>query len=934
MEIREKCPEIAGTKLWTYLEQKAENNHSFLTAVMQVCDYGVKQSKGIISFFPKFTLHDSVHITNVCWWMARLLGNQLQNLTEQEAALLLMSACCHDIGMSVSEAEEKALLSGSAETPGWVEYFNNHPSDKLAFLQAGKAAGMERGGILTPEILRNYIRANHHKRVEEKLRNVTAESREALRSAGITMNLLANLCRSHGEPLKDLRVSTSDDSFDLRMCAIILRLADLLDFDASRAPDALYRHLGLDRAVTLEERFSAAEWAKNRAGIFSSIEESTLYFTAGFDTLQQEKETQAYLDYVQDELQESFRNLHRYSRRWKDLPLPYYISTEKADRRGYTSGNFRLTMDQDKVIRLLTGKKLYADAGVFVRELLQNAIDAVLYRATIDSRFKVKDGHIVIRTWIDNNGESWFRIEDNGIGMNEQIIRNYFLTVGRSYYTSDEFQVEKFTYGVEAKDGRQEDYTPISRFGIGFLSCFMSDPEYNQVKVSTKRYAQDRGHPNPGIRLDVTGLNGYYYLAVEGKQSEYDESFSPMPHPDDADRGYRTEPGTTICVRADLYRMGGYRSFREIVDKYLCFPRFKVEYFGPEGSKVYPTEQELMEALHKANPDGPDHEPKGHLHPIPDEVFEELKAKMPDTVWHEKPSICLQYYPLDWYSDSGLISGFVIKMSLEANASTEPLIIDGKEYDSKLYLRLYSPDEMSKAFFGIGYESNEINYKDVSMHDDLLFKWQRMTNGVQFYLGHNVLFAWIQSDLSTFGTFITQTLHSTFCGSIAYNNVLAGSEPLEVRHSRSFLYLLLSGRYVPDVEMDRSFVHKLPFEAECELAVIGGKTDLEREFCYLNDHRTTGEKYLSQLEINPTWKDILKISNSDGSTLSLTEVTSAFSCDRQRTFFFDLLPVLDISSKELFYQSVYHLLALTAIQLLYRVTFDFKVLMTSHSVGK
>ena len=105
------------------------------------------------------------------------------------------------------------------------------------------------------------------------------------------------------------------------MCAALLRLADLLDFGASRAPDALFRHLGLNRPQTLEERISAAEWSKNRVGVFNMRADSVLFFDAQFDNLQQEKETQVYLDYAQGELRDCIHKLHRQFRPLEGIPL-------------------------------------------------------------------------------------------------------------------------------------------------------------------------------------------------------------------------------------------------------------------------------------------------------------------------------------------------------------------------------------------------------------------------------------------------------------------------------------------------------------------------------------------------------------------------------------------------------------------------------------
>ena len=188
-----------------------------------------------------------------------------------------------------------------------------------------------------------------------------------------------------------------------------------------------------------------------------------------------------YLDWVEQELEQCNDILAQTPSHWNELRLPYRISTENVERLGYLGGKFCLTTDQDKVIQLLAGEHLYSDPGVFVRELLQNAIDAVLMRTRQDPGFTLDQGRIVIDTWPGDCGDTWFRIRDNGTGMDEHIIQNYFLKVGRSYYTSDEFRAAN----RHAPGGKS--YTAISRFGIGILSCFMTDPEGTELKVSTKR---------------------------------------------------------------------------------------------------------------------------------------------------------------------------------------------------------------------------------------------------------------------------------------------------------------------------------------------------------------------------------------------------------------------------------------------------------------
>ena len=78
-------------------------------------------------------------------------------------------------------------------------------------------------------------------------------------------------------------------------------------------------------------------------------------------------------------------------------------------------------------------------------------------------------------------------VEDTGIGMDKEIIRRYFLQVGRSFYTTDEFR-------------RSFRFVPTSRFGIGFLSVFaVSD----RVSVDTYKPTSPT-HDGP-IRLVLAG---------------------------------------------------------------------------------------------------------------------------------------------------------------------------------------------------------------------------------------------------------------------------------------------------------------------------------------------------------------------------------------------------------------------------------------------
>ena len=101
------------------------------------------------------------------------------------------------------------------------------------------------------------------------------------------------------------------------------------------------------------------------------------------------------------------------------------------------------------------------DPYVFLRELLQNSIDAIrLRKAYLKDKGLEIMGVINVEVEHLEDGDAIITWTDNGIGMNEHIIRNYLAVAGRSYYGSDEFKNEGLNID------------PISRFGVGILSCF------------------------------------------------------------------------------------------------------------------------------------------------------------------------------------------------------------------------------------------------------------------------------------------------------------------------------------------------------------------------------------------------------------------------------------------------------------------------------
>ena len=79
-------------------------------------------------------MHDEIHICNVMRLMGELLGDKIKFLTRDETAMLVMAACCHDIGMSYTVSEKEALLNNRDAIR---RYLDRNPSEYMKVYAGG-----------------------------------------------------------------------------------------------------------------------------------------------------------------------------------------------------------------------------------------------------------------------------------------------------------------------------------------------------------------------------------------------------------------------------------------------------------------------------------------------------------------------------------------------------------------------------------------------------------------------------------------------------------------------------------------------------------------------------------------------------------------------------------------------------------------------------
>lgn len=165
---------------------------------------------------------------------------------------------------------------------------------------------------------------------------------------------------------------------------------------------------------------------------------------------------------------------------------------------GATDSPFHV--DLRGVVDLLS-HHLYSGPRVYLRELLQNSLDAVTARTQDDPQAPRR----VRIVPADLSPDGCLHVDDSGIGLDEDGVRAVLATIGAS--------TKRDALGLA-----RESF--LGQFGIGLLSCFLVTDE---IRVTTRRAGTDE------TWLWVGRDDGTYSVA-------------PSPQP-------RAEPGTDVALR-------------------------------------------------------------------------------------------------------------------------------------------------------------------------------------------------------------------------------------------------------------------------------------------------------------------------------------------------------------------------------------------------
>ncbi len=452
---------MANGNLIDILMQRS-NGNDLLHEIEEIKDAATPLLNRIWLTFPEYTPHDTSHSEVVLTRINDIISSNLkEKLNNYEIYFIIVSAYLHDIGM----ADFDSLI-----IPEEIR------GDK--------------------EKLKTFIRDNHHIRSEQFI----IENFKNLKISDINKaRIIGRICRGHRKErlndtnLFDHKHAYKNETINIPFLAALLRISDELDLTFERIPLIIYE-LNL-----INDPLSKSEWEKHLSidGVTKDPDDHLkLQCTATCNNPRIHRSLKELEQKINDQIEDLHENLNHYRKYSKELPRKFEL---RINAEGYKYYDFKFSLAENEILKLLIGKGFYQRKEECIRELLKNSVDACRHSSCIvmnDSGLgDFYEPKIIFESTKDND----IIITDNGVGMDEYVIDKYFPKIGRSFYKSSKFLKNNYKF------------TPVSELGLGFLSCFMLA---DKVEIETKKESS-----NP-LLIEIDNISDYFFVKEAPKRRD------------------------------------------------------------------------------------------------------------------------------------------------------------------------------------------------------------------------------------------------------------------------------------------------------------------------------------------------------------------------------------------------------------------------------
>lgn len=407
-------------------------------------------------YFGDYTDHGWKHTIKVLNYMFDFVYKP-ERLSDTEIMLMIFSALLHDIGMACSEEEATELIP------------QRESMKKEDIIERIRERHGEFAGVKIKKLSNGKFEHMFRLCVD----NATIENWD-------TDMIIADICCSHTKPIHWIQTRWGHKK--LIYIACLLRLADLLDADGNRAKHAysvfdkksgmhnLFNHVIGDSSKIIKEAEEACQ-----EDCINKRERrpcGRCYKRIGISVAMplhiKDADKACLMRMINDYKNDIEAEIIAVSKTLEETDESYSIKifpTIKCDIIRSQPGDspqidvHKFAIDYSAIKLLLFEEQFYANKWCGVREIIQNAYDAC--KAFGESEHSEMEWRAKITIKLEKSKNAII-VRDNGIGMTDFVIKEYFLNFGKSIFNFE----PDYLYDKKCKNH-------IGHFGIGFFAAFM-----------------------------------------------------------------------------------------------------------------------------------------------------------------------------------------------------------------------------------------------------------------------------------------------------------------------------------------------------------------------------------------------------------------------------------------------------------------------------
>lgn len=493
-----KCHDVQYIKFVDNFIKCAEeaNKEIYITVVEQLAkEFNEYNNANLTNYMNTYTIHDFSHSCKIIGYMSDLIVDpDLINI--ETYFYLMLGAICHDWGLLVSNRNVCEIIDNN-----YIENQSNvYDWESTLHQMEMKTEDKEKAKKFAVSMI---VRSLHTKSeiIEKKINELCKKTYYDSHIRKFQKSNIIKICAAHGDEVEHIvknyeweQAGARTEEVDFGYVIAMLRLCDLLDIGADRVSDRTIEDVPGDfenkkhwyvnklicRVLIEPDGNANCVTAPNKydGSCHRCPKVIKFEFNDNNDLIEDEVYDEAYsylleyIEYIEYEIKENIPRLLGLGLKNKISNKTIHLKSKIERVRELEGVSFgKISVKDSGIIDLITSESLYGNKKIAIREVLQNSFDACSARKQGVPKDEYKP--YVEIMW----DEESLTIYDNGIGMDEETIKRYFLVVGKSIYHSPQYLYSK------------EKFLHAGNFGIGVFSLFMLSDRF---EVCTAKYGENQ----------------------------------------------------------------------------------------------------------------------------------------------------------------------------------------------------------------------------------------------------------------------------------------------------------------------------------------------------------------------------------------------------------------------------------------------------------